>query len=119
MGTKHKHEVSTVMMQILVNIRLYLYKHKHVRSHHTISSEAKSIQYLGSNYISLSDRDKVSRVNYSADLYINVTYSICRLTRRVQQQCHTEDDSHRTLSNSAVRRIHLISNMRFLASCAY
>ena len=52
---KHKHEVSTVMMQVLVNICLYLYKHKLVRSHHTISSEAKSIQYPGSNYVSLSE----------------------------------------------------------------
>ena len=47
--------------------------------------------------------DKTSRVNYYADLYINVTYSIYRLTRRVQQQCHTEDGSHRTLSTSVVR----------------
>ena len=51
---KPKDEVSTVMMQILVNIHLYLYKHKLVQSRHTISSEAKPVQYPGSSYIYIS-----------------------------------------------------------------
>ena len=45
---KPKHEVSTVMMQILVNIHCISML---VRSRHTISSEAKPVQYPGSNYI--------------------------------------------------------------------
>ena len=54
---KHKHEVSTVMMQVLVNIRLCLYKRKHAGTlkPHYFSIKPKSIQYPGSNYISLSE----------------------------------------------------------------
>ena len=54
---KHKHEASTLSMQVLVSVRLYLYKHMHAGTlmpHYLNQGKINAVS-MEINYISLSE----------------------------------------------------------------